>query len=107
MVHELIGEAGLIFDQESDAIFPGNILCGSHDEFIPANSLVKSDAEDFPAGNRTSNRDAMDHSRKGQVVHITRGSSDLFAAFLARDRLSDLAGFHVYPSALWARQRVR
>src|SRR6267142_2457824 len=105
MVHELIGEAWLIFDQESNAIFPGNLLCRHDGEFVPRNPVAESDSENFSTCSQTSHGDSVDHFRKGQVVHIARAAGDLFAAFLARNRLSNLAVFHGYLCALRAQQR--
>ena len=49
MVHESFGQTWLIFNQEGDAVFSGNILRGHYGEFIPRNSFTKPDSKNFPA----------------------------------------------------------
>jgi len=77
MVHKSIREARLIFDQQSDAIFAGNVPGGNNGEFIPRNIVPEPNVEDFPACEGASHGDAVDHFRESQVVHITRSSGDL------------------------------
>jgi hypothetical protein len=48
----------------------------------------------------------VDHFLEFQVIDIPRGPSNLFAAFLARNRLPYLAVYHGHPSALRARHRA-
>jgi len=48
MGHEFISEAWLIFDQESNGIIPGNVLCRHDGEFVPRNPVAESDSENFP-----------------------------------------------------------
>src|SRR5271165_4196998 len=97
MIYKLVGETWLIFDQECDAVFAGNVFCSDDGELIPRNSFIKADAKNLSARDAASHGDAVNHFRKSQVVDIARASGDLFAAFLAGNRFSDLAVFHVRP----------
>src|ERR1700739_3258549 len=97
VVHDFMGETGLIFDQQRYAVFARNILCGDDGEFVPGNAVFEMDCKDFAARNRTPDGDSVEHSWEGQVVHVARAASDFFAAFLARNGFTDLAAFHSVP----------
>jgi len=85
--------------------FPGMSFAVTMVNYVPRNPVAESDSENFSTCSQTSHGDSVDHFRKGQVVHIARAAGDLFAAFLARNRLSNLAVFHGYLCALRAQQR--
>src|ERR1019366_4507460 len=89
MVHEFTGQARLIISDESDAIFPGNILRGYDHKFVPGDAWVERDLFDSAAGNLAANGRAVEHIRQKHVVHVQSFSGYLVAAFLARNRGAD------------------
>ena len=49
MIYNAVGEAGLIFDDQRDAILVGDIFGGDDGEFIPRDAVAEMDAADSAA----------------------------------------------------------
>ena len=49
MIHEFVREAGLIVDDQRDAVFAGNVFCGDDGEFGPGNAGTEMHAADAAA----------------------------------------------------------
>ncbi len=89
MIHDLIRETGLIVGDQRDDIFPGNILRGDDDKFVPGDSRPKRNVLDLAARNLAANGCAVKHVGQRHIVDVLRLSRDLVAAFFARNRHAD------------------
>jgi len=104
MIYLLIGEAGLIFDEERDAVFPGNVPGGDDGELVPGDFVAETDAKNFSSRCGGSNGRAVEHAGKGEIVDVARGPGDFFASFFSRYRFSDLRAGHAFYSVSTAMQ---
>src|SRR5271166_762488 len=95
MIHEAVGEARLIVDNQRNAVRSGNVGRANNREFIPRNCGAEMNPDDTAPGYSTAHRSAMEHTRKAQIIHIFRLPSNLFPALFARNGKSNHGRFHV------------
>src|SRR5579863_2817697 len=91
MVDEITGQAGLIVNDEGNAVCTGNIFGGDDDKFVPRNAGAESDVLDLAARNLTADGSAVEHVGQNHVVHVLRLSGYFLGAFLAWNRCADNA----------------
>ena len=70
MIHFAVGEAGLIGDDELDAIFAGNVGGGNDRELAPVDAAVKCNGANQPARNCTAHRGAVPHAFALHIVDV-------------------------------------
>ena len=97
MVDEFRGEAGLIVFDQRDFVFAGNIGGGDDREFVPRNAVAKADAADAPSRDAAAHGHAVQHFRKGEVVHVPGAARHFFPALFAGDGMSKEFFFHILP----------
>ena len=82
MIYNAVGEAGLIVDDQRDAILVGNVFRGDDGEFIPRDAIAEMDAANPAARDRAANCRAVQHVRERDVVDVARAARHLLAALL-------------------------
>src|SRR5262249_34996037 len=85
MVHEAVGEGGLMLDKQSDAILPGDVIGHYDGEFGPRDHWIETHRDNAPARSRAAHGGAVDHSWESEIVDVVSGTSDFVTAFFARD----------------------
>jgi hypothetical protein len=93
VVDDAVSEAGLVSEDELDAIFAGNIGCGDDSEFIPIDEAIEFDGTNEAAGNCAANGCAEAEIFALNVIDITSAAEQLVDAFLAKDGSADHAIF--------------
>src|SRR5205085_10861442 len=83
VVDHLIGQTWLIIKDQRHSILSRNVCRRDDDEFSPRNMRSKFHTEYFAARNFTPHRDAVDHSRKIEVVDVTSVAGDLIGTFFS------------------------
>ncbi len=86
VIHGLGGQARLIVQNQSDAVFPRNVFGGDNNILVPGNGRVKIDLFNFATGNCAAHGCAVKHAGQNHVVDIARRSGDFVPAFFARHR---------------------
>src|SRR5262245_61015621 len=95
VIDDAVGETGLIVEDECNAI-RRRYVCGRDDrELLPRQTIGESDAANPAARCRTANRDAVQHARHRDVVHVLRGAGDFRSAFFAWHSRADEWRTHV------------
>jgi hypothetical protein len=89
MVDDSIRKARLVVHDQGDEVFPGDVLRGDDNKFIPVDSGTKCYFFDPAARDLAAHRGAVNHPGQGNVIDITRLSSDFVASFFPRRRLPD------------------
>src|SRR4029077_8842473 len=100
MVDELNGEAGLIFNQERDAILSGDVFRRDNGKFAPWDIAFEVNSKNASTRSRAAHGDAMKHAGQCNVVHIAVAARDFFAPFLPRHGRSNNASLHWQPQYL-------
>ena len=95
MIHLAVGQAGLIGDDELNAILAGNIGGGDDGEFAPVDAAIKSDGANESARNCAAHRGAIPHAFALHVVDVARAAQQLVHPFLAGDGGANDAGFRM------------
>ena len=89
MVDEFAGQAGLIVNDESDAVGAGNVFGRDDYEFVPCDPCTEGDLLDLATRDLAANGGSVQHVGQNHVVHVLRLSGHLLATFLAWNRLAD------------------
>jgi len=89
MIDLFDGQAGLIVFNQRNAVFPGYILRGDHDKFLPIYGRVKVDPFDPASRDAAAHGCAKEHSRQNHIVDILGFSRDFTAPFQASHRRAD------------------
>ena len=103
MVDEFGGEAGLIVHDQRDFVLAGNVGGRDDREFVPGNAVAVANAADAPARDAAAHGHAVDHVRKGEVVHVLGAAGDFFAPLFPQDGMSKEFFFHILPRMSSAR----
>ena len=96
MVDHFRGEAGLIVLDQGDFVFSWNIGGGDDREFAPRNAVAEADAADAPSRDAAAHGHAVQHFRKGEVVHVPGAARHFFPPLFAEDGMSKEFFFHVF-----------
>src|SRR6266478_8399609 len=83
MIDGLCGEARLVVEDQSDAIFPWNVFGCDCYKLFPRNTRAIGDFPDFAARNAAAYGCAVKHAGQNHVIHVARRPSDFVTAFLA------------------------
>ncbi len=94
VIHSLGSEAGLVIDEQSDAVFPGNIFCLDDGELVPGDAVSETNGSNAPASEGAANRDPVQHVRKCEVVDVLRAARDFLASLFALHRFSNEVCLH-------------
>ncbi len=94
VVDELVREARLIVRDRGNFIFAWNILGGDDRELAPGDSAAIADAADASSRDTAAHGHAVDHSRKGEVIHILGAAGYFVPPFFPDDGMSNLFFFH-------------
>ena len=97
VVDETVGEAGLVFNQQRDAILAADVFCGDDRKFVPGNIARETNFANAAARRGAAHGDAVEHAGKNEVVNVAGTPCYFFAPFLARNRFSDTARIHRKP----------
>ena len=97
MVDHLRGKAGLIVLDQRDFIFARYIGGRDDREFAPRNAFAESDPADVPPRDAAAHGHAVQHIRKGEVVHVAGATGHFFASLFADDGMSETFFFHILP----------
>ena len=92
VIDDVVGQAGLVVQDERDAIGRGDVARGDDGELVPGKAALEADAANASARDRTPDGDAVQEARHRQVVHVARLAGDLRAAFFAWNRLTNEHG---------------
>jgi hypothetical protein len=95
VVHDTVGQIGLIVGNELHAVRAGNVRRGHDDVLVPRNRGIEPDLLDATARDGAADGDAVKHARRRHVVDVERLAGDFRAAFLAPDRAADLGDLHL------------
>src|SRR6267143_5777459 len=94
VVYELVREARLIVRDRGNFIFAWNILGGDDRELAPGDSVAIADAADASSRDTTAHGHAVDHSRKGEVIHILGAAGYFDPPFFPDDGMPNFFFFH-------------
>ena len=97
MVDHFRGEAGLIVLDQCDFVFSWNVGGGDDREFVPRNAVAEANAADASSRDAAAHGHAMQHFRKGEVVHVPGAARHFFPPFFAEDGMSKEFFFHILP----------
>ena len=89
VIDDAVGQARLIFDEQGDAVFSGDVFGGYDREFRPGDDRVEMDRADAASRCGRSDGRAVQHFREREIVDIDGAAGDFLAAFFARDGRSD------------------
>ena len=95
MVDGAVCQAGLIIEDQGNAISPRDILGCSNDVLVPTNFRAEGNPIDFASRNCAANRGPVQHAGQPNVVDIPGRTSDFVTAFLAKDRGTDYPMFRL------------
>ena len=95
MVDGAVCQAGLIIEDQGNAISPRDIPGCSNDVLVPINFRAEGNPIDFASRNCAANCGAVQHTGQPNVVDIPGRTSDFVTAFLAKDRGTDYPMFRL------------
>ena len=84
MVDYSFGKTRLVIDDERDAVPAWNISGGDDCKLVPWDFRIVENVPNPSACNRTADGDAVQHTRKFQVIHILGLTHHLAESFPAR-----------------------
>src|ERR1700680_2352373 len=103
MVDDFRGEAGLIVLDQCDFVFSWDIGGGDDREFAPRNAVAEANAADAPSRDAAAHSHAMQHFRKGEVVHVPGAARHFFPSLFSDDGMPKEFFFHILPHLRSAR----
>src|ERR1700730_12308210 len=80
VIHNFIGETGLVFDDQLNTVSGGDIFRRDNRKFIPGNAALELNPANAPACGRAAQSRPVEHVWKTEVVNIAGDSSDLLAS---------------------------
>ncbi len=89
MIDYIVGEVGLIVDNQRDAVAARNVVGSDDGDFVPRDSGTIVDLDDAPASHGASDRGAVEHARHREVVEVSRLAGHLGATLAAWHGLSN------------------
>src|SRR5262249_8515965 len=89
MVDGFFRKAGLIFDEQRNAVLGRDIFRGYNSDVVPGDAALKMDMANAATGQWAAHGNAEQHSGKYEIVYIARLTRDLLASFFARHRRTD------------------
>ena len=96
MIDHFGGEAGLVVLDRGNFVLAGDVGGGNDREFAPRNAFAKSDAADAASRDAAAHGHAVEHVRKGEVVHVPGAAGHFFPPFFAWDGMSEIFFFHIF-----------
>src|SRR5579871_3722329 len=103
MTDDMLREIGLIVHDQRDDVLARNVAGGHDGEFVPREIACELNAADAPARDGAAHGYAMKHSRKGEVIHVLRLTSNFLSALLPRYGSADCLE-HLVTQRSWRRR---